>query len=251
MTASSMRRAGLYWSFVILMSGLTALFVVLGIWQWNRLAEKEALIAIVASRLDAAPQPLPPLSAWPSFDPSTLEFAPLAATGTYAPEQTIRVFTALGESAKGRYSGPGHWYVTPLRLVAGGTLLVNRGFVPVEGAGAVAEPPAGETTITGIGRASEPVSMFTPAPQPADRIEWVRHVERLAAMLPAEFAPVFPLTLDLPAGPPGALPQGGETVVEFPNNHVGYALTWFGFALLTPMLLGYWMWRERHPQHPD
>jgi surfeit locus 1 family protein len=26
------------------------------------------------------------------------------------------------------------------------------------------------------------------------------------------------------------LPQGGETVVDFPNNHLQYAITWFGLA---------------------
>ena len=30
---------------------------------------------------------------------------------------------------------------------------------------------------------------------------------------------------------PGGLPQGGETIVDFPNNHLGYAITWFGLAL--------------------
>jgi surfeit locus 1 family protein len=29
---------------------------------------------------------------------------------------------------------------------------------------------------------------------------------------------------------PGGLPQGGETVVSFPNNHLGYAITWYGLA---------------------
>ena len=46
--------------------------------------------------------------------------------------------------------------------------------------------------------------------------------------------PVLGLTIDAPAGSAGALPQGGETTVEFPNNHFGYALTWFGFAITTP-----------------
>ena len=29
----------------------------------------------------------------------------------------------------------------------------------------------------------------------------------------------------------GGLPQGGETLVQFPNSHLGYAITWFGLAL--------------------
>ncbi|HTN61521.1 MAG TPA: SURF1 family cytochrome oxidase biogenesis protein [Devosia sp.] len=44
---------------------------------------------------------------------------------------------------------------------------------------------------------------------------------------------------------PGVLPQGGETIVAFPNNHFGYALTWFGFAIITPIMLGFWLWRQR------
>ena len=33
------------------------------------------------------------------------------------------------------------------------------------------------------------------------------------------------------ATPPGGFPQAGETVIEFPNNHLGYAITWYGLAL--------------------
>jgi surfeit locus 1 family protein len=44
------------------------------------------------------------------------------------------------------------------------------------------------------------------------------------------------------------LPQGGETTVDFPNNHLGYALTWFGFAVLTPCLLAFWTWRQLRPK---
>jgi surfeit locus 1 family protein len=47
---------------------------------------------------------------------------------------------------------------------------------------------------------------------------------------------VAPFTIDLPAGE-AALPQGGETVMEFPNRHFEYALTWFSLAVLTPVLM--------------
>ncbi len=54
-----------------------------------------------------------------------------------------------------------------------------------------------------------------------------------------------PVYIDLPAGPEGGLPQGGETVIEFPNNHLGYAMTWYGFALLVPFLLFFWVRRQQ------
>ena len=37
----------------------------------------------------------------------------------------------------------------------------------------------------------------------------------------------------------------GETVVEFPNNHLGYAYTWYGFAVVAVVMLGFWLWRQR------
>ena len=41
--------------------------------------------------------------------------------------------------------------------------------------------------------------------------------------------------------------QGGETVLSFTNNHLGYAITWFGFAAIVPALLFFWVRRQRMP----
>jgi surfeit locus 1 family protein len=129
-------------------------------------------------------------------------------------------------------------------------VFVNRGFVPQEMAAdrAGLEPEnAGEPTeVAGVARRAELAGSFTPASDGPNRIDWVRDPERLAALAEVE-APVAPLYVDLPAGPPGELPQGGGTVVSFSNNHLGYALTWFGFAILTPILLAFWVRRQRRP----
>ena len=236
-----------FWAFIVLMLGLMALFTGLGIWQVQRLAEKEQLIATVQARLDLTPVPLPPAAEWSGFDADVYNYRPLTVTGRYVPEASVLVFTSLSE-ARGKLAGPGYLVMTPLALQTGGTLLVNRGFVPQQsgpafaGGGPVEQGPV---TLTGIGRLTEEVGSFTPGPDTAKRIEWVRNVDRLAAMSDANLAPFAPITLDLPAGPAGALPQGGETVVEFPNNHLGYAMTWFGFATITPVLLFFWARRQR------
>ena len=57
-------------------------------------------------------------------------------------------------------------------------------------------------------------------------------------------------TFDLPAGAPGELPQGGETQVTFSNRHLEYAGTWFIFAIITPVMLGFWLWRQTRPVQP-
>lgn len=235
------------WTFVVLMLALAATCVWLGSWQMQRLAEKDALIAAVAARLNADPIPVPPADQWNSLDLEALNFQPVALTGTFRYNQTVTVFTSLA-NARGPASGPGYWVVTPFALAEGGTVFVNRGFIPEDFQEAAVTDPQGEdglVTISGLLRPREAAGFMTPGPNTSDRIEWVRDPERLAAMVDPALAPFAPFYVDLPAGPAGELPQGGETVVEFPNNHLGYAYTWYGFAIVAVVMLGFWLARQR------
>ena len=238
--------------FVVLMLALTVMFFALGLWQWQRLAEKQALIATIESRVTRPASDLPAVDQWSALDADFYDYRPLIVAGRYLPQQTVLVFTSLG-TARGRYSGPGYWVMTPLMLEGGGTLFVNRGFVPQESGPAFAgggPVSPGSVTLTGIGRASEEPGSFTPGADAGKRVDWVRDTSRLSRLVDPALAPFAPLYLDVSAGDPGALPQGGETVVEFPNSHLGYALTWFGFALLTPVLLAFWLFRRGHGPAP-
>ncbi|GHA30573.1 SURF1-like protein [Devosia pacifica] len=237
------------WLFVAIMLLLMAVFIALGFWQVERLGEKQALIAAVEERYTSEPVAFPPAQDWASLDPADLIFQPVEITGQYLPGQSVRIFTSLASTtARGAASGPGYWVVTPFALQQGGTVFVNRGFVPdalIDDYMTAESLPAGEVTIEGVLRAPEAASLFTPEPDPERRLAWVRDPGQLAALAEDDLSPIAPMTLDLAAGPEGTLPQGGETVIEFPNNHLGYAMTWFGFALITPFLLGAWLWRQR------
>lgn len=249
MTETAPRRFGFaFWSFIAFMAALTALFAGLGVWQVERLSWKEALIAQVTARSTAPPVVLPAATEWPTTDFGALAFAPVTLTGIWVPSGTVLVFTSL-TTPKGPVGGPGYWVVTPF-AVPSGTVFVNRGFIPQAAAeqfkqgGAL---PAGEQHLSGVLVAAEAADAFTPAADTAKRIDWIRNPSRLAA-LASVTGPVMPALVDLPATKPGDLPQGGETIVDFPNNHLGYAMTWFGFALLTPALLAAWIWqRLRRP----
>lgn len=235
------------WTFVALMLALAATCVWLGTWQMQRLAEKEALIAAVDERLSAAPIPVPIAEQWPRLDLEALNYQPVSLTGAFRYNQTVTVFTGLS-NAKGPASGPGYWVVTPFILAEGGTVFVNRGFVPEDFQEAAVMDGEGDevqVTISGLLRPGEAAGFMTPAPDTSNRIEWVRDPVRLAAMADPALAPVAPFYVDLPAGEPGELPQGGETVVEFPNNHLGYAYTWYGFAIVAVVMLGFWFARQR------
>jgi surfeit locus 1 family protein len=245
------RRLGFgFWSFIAFMSALTALFVVLGVWQLDRLAWKEGLIAEVAARLTQPPDHLPAPDHWADADLDQFAFHPVKIVGQYEPEKTVLVFTSLGDDAKGQFSGPGYWVMTPFAAGTGGTVIVNRGFIPQERATDFAKgqgAPAGQQTITGVAVNPEQPGAFTPAPDTIHRVDWVTDPSRLST-LAGVTGPIFPMILDLPAGVRGELPQGGETVIDFPNNHLGYAYTWFGFAILTPCLLAFWIWRQVRPK---
>lgn len=241
-------RLRLFWGFILLMLALMVLFTALGVWQLERLGEKERLIAAVEQRMHLTPAALPPEAEWPALDPAAWEYRPLIVSGTYRPADTVLVFTSLVDG-RGKYGGPGYWVMTPLDLATGGSIFVNRGFVPEASAqafagGGAAEP--GLISLTGLARSPEASGSFTPAADPAKRVDWVRDPARLARMSTAATA-VAPLSIDLPAGAAGALPQGGETVLSFPNNHLGYAITWFGFATLVPFMLFFWVRRQREP----
>ena len=236
-----------FWAFIGFMLALMALFIALGTWQVERLGEKERLIADVAARADLPPEPLPAASEWATLDPETVDFRAVSFAGHYVPAGTVLVFTSLSEQ-RGAYSGPGYWVMTPFVLDGGGTVFVDRGFVP-DGNSADFDSGQGVTgdpvVLTGTLRRAEAIGAFTPATDMARHVEWVRNPDRLATLAGDLPQPVAPFYVDLPAGAPQTLPQGGETVMEFPNNHLGYAATWFGFALLVPFLLWFWVRRQR------
>ncbi|MBV1704170.1 MAG: SURF1 family protein [Hyphomicrobiales bacterium] len=223
-----------------------ALLVGLGVWQLRRLHWKLGLIAEVAARVHAAPADLPAPADWPALKPEAYDYAHVRATGAFDYSHEAKVFRALG-SPKGRYGGPGYLVVTPFALAGGATVLVNRGFVP-QGKDARADRAASEiagaTTITGLMRPPEWRTWFTPADEPAKGLWFTLDPASIAAGLGV--ARAAPFIVDEDAGQaPGGLPQGGETVLSFPNNHLSYAFTWFGLAATLLVVSGLYAWKAR------
>ena len=239
-------------SFVIFMLLLMALFITLGTWQVQRLAEKEAQIATIEARIHEAPVAFPAAGLLTDIDAADLDYGRYLLEGTYDHSGTVLVFTNLPDPV-GRYGGVGYWVMTPFNLEDGGIVWVNRGFVPEAMAASFLPGGDAETdasiAVDGIARRPERANTFTPAPDFAARREWVRDPARLTAFLGDLDSPVAPVTLDRVAGPEGELPQGGETYVTFPNRHLEYAGTWYLFAAITPIMLGFWIWRQRQSRN--
>lgn len=232
--------------FVLIMLTLAAMLFALGVWQVMRLNQKDALIARMEQRINAPVQALPPAAEWGAFDPQIWDYRQVSFAGSFVPGKNILVFTNLSDP-QGKFGGPGYWVMTPFALENGGYVLVNRGFVPEGQKGVfVSKPPEhqGFLHLEGIARVSETANAFTPGPDQANNVEWVRDVARLQAMLGPNVSPLLPIYVDLDKGAPGALPQGGETSMTIPNRHLGYAITWFGLGTVALVLLGYWLMRK-------
>jgi surfeit locus 1 family protein len=225
-----------------------ALLIGLGTWQVERLAWKEALIATVSARFAAPPAPLPAPAGWAQLDAANDEFRRVAFTAEFLNDKESLVFTT-GSSMRGGDSGPGYWVFTPAR-VAGGTVMVNRGFIP-EGRQNPATRPqgamAGAVEIVGVMRWPELPGLFTPGAEPGKNLWFSRDSTAMAAA--KGVGPVAPFYVEQEGPPaPGGLPQVGILKPSFPNSHLGYAITWYGLAAVLVGTFGVWFrarWRAR------
>ncbi len=210
------------------------LLVGLGVWQLDRLGQKRALIEAVDQRITEAPVEAPGPDAWGSFDAAAWDYRPVAVRGRFLPGE-LYYYSALSQP-QGRFGGPGYFVLAPFRTSDGWIVLINRGFVPDSmrdpAARLGSEPPDADIAVEGLLRRPEQPNVLTPAPDLGKRIWFARTPDAMARSLGLRDAPIAPYTIDAgaEATPAGGLPQAGETVVRFSNNHLQYALTWFGLA---------------------
>ena len=210
---------------------LLVLLCGLGTWQLDRLQWKLALIARVNANLQAPPLTLDQILA---LEGEAAQYRRVTVSGRFDHAKEAYAFTtsASGEAV--------YHVLTPLMLADGRILLIDRGAVPEsrrDPALRIAGNPQAETSVTGVWRSPDPPGAFTPAPDHARRIWYARDVAGIAAADGIRLA--APVVIDADATPnPGGWPRGGQTVVEFRNQHLSYAVTWFGLAAC---LLGVWL----------
>lgn len=212
---------------VVLLLLLVPVFAALGVWQVQRLAWKEALIARVAAARQAPPIAM---AALPRAPLATLAYRRVALRGHYRAEGTALV---TGTSDL----GSGYWVLVPLVQGDGAATYVNRGFVPVGSrlADQRARVPQGAVAVVGLLRESEPGGTMLRANRPAQDRWYSRDIAAIAACRHIAADPrlfVDAQTERPPPRPDPAAPVPGLTVIAFANNHLAYALTWFTLALL-------------------
>jgi surfeit locus 1 family protein len=234
------------WRGLLLPAGLAFVVLIgLGTWQIQRKAWKEALIASLTAQLAAPPVALIPPADWPSLDPARDEYHRVTFSAQFDYADEALVFAAAS-AFRPDVSGPGYWVFTPARLAGGGLVVVNRGFVPdgrQDPKSRAGGNVRGVINVVGAMRWPDTRHWFTPNDDPAHNLWFSRDPRSIAAAKgfgqgPEPLAPFF-VEQESPS-PPGGLPQPGKIVVDLPNNHLQYAVTWYGLALVLVVVFVTW-----------
>ncbi len=206
-----------------------AILVGLGLWQLQRLEWKEGVLARIEAQMSAEPGPLPAEGS----SSEAGKYQPVSVTGrTVGPElHMLTGMTGLG---------PGYEVITVFETSEGRRILLDRGFVP-EAAKDAPRPPV-SLTVAGNLHWPEEARSNTPLPDLGRNIWFARDVPAMAAHLGAE--PVLVVARRVTGDAQGITPVPVGTA-GIPNDHLGYALTWFSLAAVWAGMTAYLLWRIR------
>ncbi len=216
---------GVRWGLTSVVAVCLAILVGLGTWQVQRLGWKTRLLAQIDALRTAPAEPIE-IALRHLDQGGDLDYVRVQGQCP-ALEQlpTIRLH-AIRDGVLG-------YRLIAACPVEGGpyrSVLVDRGFVSREQADQVV-PGATvlDGPIVGVLRKGDAKSVFAPADRPDLRLWYSRNIPAMARMLGAASpAPLF-LTLEKPA-PKAFGPTPAPLPTDIPNNHLGYAITWFGLA---------------------
>lgn len=220
------RRAGA--AVYILLGVVLVILLGLGTWQVERLQWKEGLIASIEARRTAPPITIEEAIARLGRG-EPIDYTAIRVTGRFDHSKE-RHFLAT------RAGKPGYHVYTPLILADGGTVFVNRGFVPdnlKEPDTRLAGQVEGEVGIVGLARdrLAEKPSMMVPENEPQKNLFFWKDLDAMASSTGIAADVLLPFFIDADAAPnPGGYPEGGVTQIDLPNNHLSYAATWYGLA---------------------
>lgn len=213
----------------------------LGTWQVQRLFWKLDLIHAVERGLQAPAVPLP---AGP-VDPEQWNYRRVVVKGTF---DYSHEFHLLAHSERGNF---GYHIIVPLkRSDAPGWVLVSRGWVPPERKNPDQRPEgqiAGEVTISGIARAPWQQGPFVPDNDLQRNLWYFGDAAGMLKQAGISDAPLLFVDADASVTVPGGWPRPGHTRVNFPNNHLAYAFTWYSGAVVLAVIYVLWHRRRARP----
>ncbi len=210
-----------WWIIVVAIPGVLALLA-LGAWQVQRLIWKNGVNEYRQVRSQSEALALPPEVA----DVEAMLYRPVWLDGQFHHEQEMYL------GARSYNGNPGFHVITPFeRGDGGGTLLVDRGWVPTELKDPARRPDgqvAGTVRVEGLLTGGNIPGWLTPENVPEENFWYWVDLPSLYGQ--AGVAPRDYLVDAGPAANPGGFPIGGQTKTELRNEHLQYAVIWFALA---------------------
>jgi cytochrome oxidase assembly protein ShyY1 len=217
------RRLWLRWALLIIfVAVLGVVFVNLGEWQLDRLAQRKERNANTISNEKKQIQPYEQVFTHTITDAD--QWQRVEARGTFdADHQFVARYRSNGDA-------DGYEVVTPLQT-ASGVVLVDRGFIPLERGAQIPSvappPPTGDVTVVGHVRRNEKGRRT--ATTPVDNQMRLINSDAIAAALPYPVASGY---IGLLTVQPEQ--QGGFQPIQLPElsegPHFWYAVQWFMFT---------------------
>lgn len=203
-----------------------ATLIGLGVWQLQRMEWKAGVLAEIDSKIAAAPVALPP--------------APIPPEEKYLPVQITGAFTGdFLEVLSGQKGGsPGVRIIEAFATTDGRRILIDRGFL--EEVARATPRHAGATTVVGNLHWPQDTDSFTPPPDEKSGMWFARDAVAMAAKLNTE--PTFIVAREPTGDAITPMPVDSSSI---PNDHWGYAITWFLLAATWAGMTGLLVWRIR------
>lgn len=219
---------------------LAAVFVGLGLWQLDRLDQRQALNEMGESRLAEESADLSALLDEAGSDFASIQYRPVHVSGRYEPdnEVLIRSQVELGQA--------GFHVITPFVTDEGWAVLVNRGWIPLnmDTPPVQARPPEGPQQLQGWVQVSQPRPALGREDPPGEKTFSRVDIDTIGMGMTYALAPVYVVAT-------------GESATELPvvvdppafddeGSHLAYALQWFAFAAVA--LIGFYFLIRRKGQ---
>ncbi|TMV94824.1 SURF1 family protein [Thioclava sp. BHET1] len=206
-----------------------AILISLGVWQVQRLEWKRAMLAEISAKIDGVPQELPP----EGTDTEALKYEPVEIAGGTTGQEILVLSGQKGV-------GAGYRVIDAFETGDGRSILLDRGFLPEADKGQPRPPTA--LIVTGNLHWPRESDAYTPEPDPKTGLWFARDVPAMAKQLGTE--PVMVVARHVEGDAQGISPEP-VTISGIPNDHLGYAITWFLLAIVWAGMTIFLLWRIR------
>lgn len=202
----------------------------LGTWQVSRMYEKRAQLDEITAGISVPAEPIPV-----TYDRDKDRYRPVTAEGRFTGE---RLYVLSGQAMV----GAGVQVISVLEMPNGRRILVDRGFLQDDDKHKVLTVT--EVKVTGNLMWPRDSNQYTPPPDAKTGLWFARDADAMGALLHTEAVMI------VAREPTGdgieAMPVDTSSI---PNDHWGYAITWFSLAFVWAVMTAGLVWRIRRQQN--